>query len=197
MSTCRLSFQWASTIHIQWSVLFWYKADLMIISSKCNMFLPWYILTSYSLGVKEHHSLTQLEFELFWRCITVYFLLFTASNWSSTICFYTIVLLIILVFSVEFFILLVFVLWLLCPIFPVSVNSPLLVTSSLFSSLCNNEYSICHYGCTMDDHLSFSLEYVVYYVYFIYTLSTAEFFHIWKMVLYSKFFYFLFFRAWF
>jgi hypothetical protein len=108
MSTCRLSFQWASTIHIQWSVLFWYKADLMIISSKCNMFLPWYILTSYSLGVKEHHSLTQLDFELFWRCITVYFLLFTASNWSSTICFYTIVLLIILVFCVEFFILLVF-----------------------------------------------------------------------------------------
>jgi hypothetical protein len=182
MSTCRLSFQWASTINIQWSVLFWFKADLMSISSKCDMFLPWYILTCYSLGVKERHSLTQWYFELFWRCITVYILLFPASNRSSTICFYPIVLLIILVFCVEFFILLVFVLWLLCPIFPVSVDSPLLVTSSLFSSIWDNEYGICHYGCTMDDLLSFSLEYVVYYVYFIYTMSTTDFFHIWKMV---------------
>jgi len=163
-------------------VLFWYKADLIIISSKCNMFLPWYILTSYSLGVKEQSLTYSIRFLNCSDGVLYFFLFFTASARSSTSYFYTIVLLIILVFCVEFFILLVFVLWLLCPIFPVSVDSPFLVTSLLFSSLCNNEYGICHYECTMDGPLSFLLEYVVYYIYFIYTVSTAEIFHIWKMV---------------
>ena len=38
MSTCRLLFQWASTIKIQLSVLVLYKADIIIISSNVTRF---------------------------------------------------------------------------------------------------------------------------------------------------------------
>ena len=42
MSICRLLFEWASTIKIQLSVLVYYKADLIIISLKINLFSPWH-----------------------------------------------------------------------------------------------------------------------------------------------------------
>jgi hypothetical protein len=42
MSTHELLFQWANTLKIQQSVLVLYKADLIIISSKCYLFSPWY-----------------------------------------------------------------------------------------------------------------------------------------------------------
>ena len=42
MSIRELLFQWASTIKIQLSVMVWYKADLIIISLKKNLFSPWY-----------------------------------------------------------------------------------------------------------------------------------------------------------
>ena len=37
-----LLFQWVNKIHIQLSVLVKYKADLIIISLKSNLFSPWY-----------------------------------------------------------------------------------------------------------------------------------------------------------
>jgi hypothetical protein len=40
-----LLFQWVSTIKIQLSVLVQYKADLIIISLKINLFSPWYSWT--------------------------------------------------------------------------------------------------------------------------------------------------------
>jgi hypothetical protein len=40
MSTRGLLFQWTSTINIQLSVLVYYKADIIIISSKRNLFSP-------------------------------------------------------------------------------------------------------------------------------------------------------------
>ena len=36
---CRLLFQWASTIKIQLRILISYKADIIIISSKCSLYL--------------------------------------------------------------------------------------------------------------------------------------------------------------
>jgi hypothetical protein len=42
MSTRRLLFRWASTKKIQLNVLVYYKADLIIISLKTNLFSPWY-----------------------------------------------------------------------------------------------------------------------------------------------------------
>ena len=42
MSICRLLFQWTSTIKIQLSVLVLYKADLILISLKINLFSSWY-----------------------------------------------------------------------------------------------------------------------------------------------------------
>jgi hypothetical protein len=57
MSICRLLFQWASTIKkIQLIVLVWYKADLIIISLKINLFSPWY---SWEIDeLNNSHSLT-------------------------------------------------------------------------------------------------------------------------------------------
>jgi hypothetical protein len=54
-----LLFQWASTIKIQLSVLIWYKADLIIISLKINLFSPWYSWKIAELALKNNHSLTQ------------------------------------------------------------------------------------------------------------------------------------------
>ena len=42
MSLSGLLFRWASTVDIQLSVLVYYKADLIIISLKINLFSPWY-----------------------------------------------------------------------------------------------------------------------------------------------------------
>jgi hypothetical protein len=42
MSIRELLLQWASTIKIQLRVLVYYRADLIIISLKINLFSPWY-----------------------------------------------------------------------------------------------------------------------------------------------------------
>ena len=44
ISTCRLLFQWASTIKVQLSLLIKYKMDIIIILLKYGSFLPWYCL---------------------------------------------------------------------------------------------------------------------------------------------------------
>jgi hypothetical protein len=51
ISTSGLLFQWASTIIIQLSILVLYKADIfiiIIISSKCHLFLSWYCWKMFS-----------------------------------------------------------------------------------------------------------------------------------------------------
>jgi hypothetical protein len=50
-------FQWASTIKIQLSVLVWYNADLIIISLKINLFLPWYSWKIAELALNNNHLL--------------------------------------------------------------------------------------------------------------------------------------------
>jgi hypothetical protein len=47
MSPFGLLFQCTSTINIQPIVLVWYKVDVIIISSKCDLLLPWY---SWKIG---------------------------------------------------------------------------------------------------------------------------------------------------
>jgi hypothetical protein len=42
MSIRELLFQWASTVNIQLSVFVYYKADVIIISLKINLYSPWY-----------------------------------------------------------------------------------------------------------------------------------------------------------
>jgi hypothetical protein len=61
MSTHGLLFQWASTIKIQLSVLVYYKADLIIISLKINLFWPWYTCSwkIAELALHNNHPLTQ------------------------------------------------------------------------------------------------------------------------------------------
>ena len=54
-----LLFQWASTINIQLIVLVLYKADLIIISLKINLFSPWYSWTIAEWALNNNHSLTQ------------------------------------------------------------------------------------------------------------------------------------------
>ena len=56
MSTSGL-FQCASTINIQLSVLVSYKADLIIISLKINLFSPWYNWQITELALDITHSL--------------------------------------------------------------------------------------------------------------------------------------------
>ena len=68
MSTCRLLFQWASTINIQLSVLVQYKADLIIIISlkidllspwyswKIDLLSPWYSWKIAELALNNNHS---------------------------------------------------------------------------------------------------------------------------------------------
>jgi hypothetical protein len=58
MSTCGLLFQWASNVKIQ-PVLVYYKADLIIISLKINLFSPWYSWKLAELALNKNHSLTQ------------------------------------------------------------------------------------------------------------------------------------------
>jgi hypothetical protein len=61
MSTCRLLFQWASTINIQLSLLISYKVDLIIISLKINLFSPWYSWKIAELALNNNHSLVVVE----------------------------------------------------------------------------------------------------------------------------------------
>ena len=59
MSIHGLLFQWASIIKkIQLSLLVWYKADLLIISLKINLFSPWYSCKIAELALNYNHSLT-------------------------------------------------------------------------------------------------------------------------------------------
>jgi hypothetical protein len=57
MSTHELSFQWASTIKIQLSMLVYYKEDLIITSLKINLVSPRYSWKNCWIGVKQQ-SLT-------------------------------------------------------------------------------------------------------------------------------------------
>jgi len=57
MSIRGLLFQWACTIKSQLSVLVQYKAHLIIISLKINLFLPWYSWQIAELALKNSHSL--------------------------------------------------------------------------------------------------------------------------------------------
>ena len=57
MSICRLLFQWASTIKIQLSILVKYKANLITISLKINLFSPWYSWKIAELTLSNNHSL--------------------------------------------------------------------------------------------------------------------------------------------
>ena len=54
MSICWLLFLWARTIKIQLNSLVLYKADLIIISLKINLFSPWY---SWKIAFNHNHSL--------------------------------------------------------------------------------------------------------------------------------------------
>jgi len=58
------SFQWASTIKIQLSLLVWYKADIIIIPLKINLFSPWYSWKIAALALNNNHSLTQSTINL-------------------------------------------------------------------------------------------------------------------------------------
>ena len=60
MSTCRLLFQWACSIKIQLRVLAQYKADIVLISFKCNLFSPWYSWIITELALSNNHSLTRI-----------------------------------------------------------------------------------------------------------------------------------------
>jgi hypothetical protein len=57
MSTRWLLFQWASIIKIQLSVLVQYKADVIIISLKIYLFLPWYSWQIAVLALNNNYSL--------------------------------------------------------------------------------------------------------------------------------------------
>jgi hypothetical protein len=56
MSSRGLLFQWASTIKIQLSLLVYYKADLINISLKINLFSPWYSWKIAELALNNNHS---------------------------------------------------------------------------------------------------------------------------------------------
>jgi hypothetical protein len=57
MSIRGLLFQWASTIKIQLGVLVLNKVDLIIISLKIILFLPWYSWKIAELELNNNHSL--------------------------------------------------------------------------------------------------------------------------------------------
>jgi hypothetical protein len=61
MFTGGLLFQWTSTMKIQLSVFVYYKADLIIISLKINLFLPWYSWNIAQLVLNNNHTLTQTK----------------------------------------------------------------------------------------------------------------------------------------
>ena len=50
-------FQWASTIKILISVLVWYKVDIIIAISNCNLFSSWYSWKIAELAIKNNHSI--------------------------------------------------------------------------------------------------------------------------------------------
>ena len=58
LSIRRLVFHCASTTKIQLRVLVLYKADLIIISLKINLFSPWYTWKIAELPLSNNHSLT-------------------------------------------------------------------------------------------------------------------------------------------
>ena len=58
MSTHGLLFQCASIIKIQLSVLFLYKADLIIFPLKINLLSPWHSWKIAELALNNNHSLT-------------------------------------------------------------------------------------------------------------------------------------------
>ena len=59
MSTHGLLFQWSITIHIQFSALFYNKADLIIIFSvTISLFSPWNSWQMVELVLSNNHSLT-------------------------------------------------------------------------------------------------------------------------------------------
>ena len=51
-------FQWANTIKILPWMLVLYKADLIIISLKCNLFSSWYSWNFFHLALNNNHSLS-------------------------------------------------------------------------------------------------------------------------------------------
>jgi hypothetical protein len=58
-------FQWDSTIKIQLGVLVKYKADLIIISLKINLFSPWYSWKIAELVLNNNHSLDDCVLSLY------------------------------------------------------------------------------------------------------------------------------------
>ena len=58
MSIRGLLFQWASTKKIQLSVLVLYKADIIIISLKIDLFSPWYGWKIAELVLNNNHLLS-------------------------------------------------------------------------------------------------------------------------------------------
>ena len=58
MSIRGLLFQWVTTIKMQLSVLVEYKADLIIISLKINLFSSWYSWKIAAMAITNNHSLT-------------------------------------------------------------------------------------------------------------------------------------------
>ena len=58
-------FQWDSTIKIQLGVLIKYKADLIIISLKINLFSPWYSWKIAELALNNNHSLDDWVLSLY------------------------------------------------------------------------------------------------------------------------------------
>jgi hypothetical protein len=58
-------FQWDSTIKIQLGVLVKYKADLIIISLKINLFSPWYSWKIAELVLNNNHSLDDCFLSLY------------------------------------------------------------------------------------------------------------------------------------
>ena len=64
MSIRVLLFQWASTIKFRLSVLVYYKADLIFISLKMNLFTPRYCWKIAELALKNNHSLTHFYTDL-------------------------------------------------------------------------------------------------------------------------------------
>ena len=57
MSTRGQLFQWATTIEIQLTVLVYYRADIIIISSDRNLFSSWNSWKNINLALNNNHSL--------------------------------------------------------------------------------------------------------------------------------------------
>jgi hypothetical protein len=83
ISIRELLFQWASTIKIQLSVLVKYKADLIIISLKINLFLPWYRYKIAELVLNNNHLLTLS----IWYLQTFIFFTFKLNTSHYCLCF--------------------------------------------------------------------------------------------------------------